>query len=1051
MRASARKKWAVPGLIVGGLVVSGWAVQAPLVAQDAGQDGPGEPTTIPDIGAIMAQFAGAQQKQGKKKDEFRPYKEVIEGYEKVVSTTDGRSLYTLWTRKKDGQMLAELPRGFANQKLFWAYTIASGITTSGVQFGDQYVYWKRYDKRLALIHPSLDVRTSGDSESKAGVKRVHTDRVLLDVPILTMSPGGGPVIDLDALLIGQGSKFFGGILRGAKTNLLTIAKAKAFPENIEVAYQLPLAGGNLGTLAYSIRVIPKSTGYKPREADPRIGFFTTSYMDAGKTGEYDEAVRYINRWKLQKRDPRLKMSPPKEPIVFYLEHTIPVRYRRWVRDGILEWNKAFEKVGIVNAIEVYQQDAQSGAHMDKDPEDARYNFLLWTNAGMGFAIGPSRVDPNTGQILDADIVMDEGFINSWARQYRELLPEIAMEGFAPETLEWLERHPNWDPRVRLAAPADREQVIAKIQHARRDRIARHKGIHPEAEADVALLGDNEYDGLGGRISQVNGRCSAGRMMGYEIALFRLMGDVIRDDIVNRQADDDGDDDIDVDDIPLPDNLPEEMKAMIRAKLAELKASGKLKDMAEMMGKMNPAQHDEGDEDDQGEGKPKKDDKEELLDGLPESFVGPLIKDVVMHEVGHTLGLRHNFKASTAYTLAQINDEAWKGKAQTGSVMDYNPLNINYENGPEQGDYTMTTIGPYDYWAIQYGYTFDKDLSKITARVAEPELAYATDEDTWGPDPRARRFDFGADPLNHAETMIRLVDHLRSRLIDRVVKKGDTFQKIWDGYNLLLGRQAGAVSVAANWVGETYIHRDRVGDPSGRDPVANIPADKQRRALKFVIDNTFYDKAFGLTPELLSKMTLDKWWDAASFRSIFDDPEYPIHDRIMGIQASALTQLMNPTTLRRVYDNEFRAADSEDALTLPEIINTITDSAFSELDKGPNGNYTARKPMISSLRRDLQREVMERLIDLTLPTAQMGAASKPIANLSTFKLRQIKDKIDRVLASGNADNLDPYSMAHLSESSVRIGKALDAIYIYNTDDIAPNLSLPLSVFLGKTDN
>ena len=143
-----------------------------------------------------------------------------------------------------------------------------------------------------------------------------------------------------------------------------------------------------------------------------------------------------------------------------------MRYRRWVRDGVLEWNKAFEEVGIVNAIEVYQQDARTGAHMDKDPEDARYNFVLWTNAGMGFAIGPSRVDPRTGQILDADIVMDEGFITSWVNAWRRLVPEVAMENFGPETLAWLETHPDWDPRVLLAMPSERPEVRMRLQRER---------------------------------------------------------------------------------------------------------------------------------------------------------------------------------------------------------------------------------------------------------------------------------------------------------------------------------------------------------------------------------------------------------------------------------------------------------------------------------------------------------------------------------------------------------------------------------------------------------
>ena len=129
---------------------------------------------------------------------------------------------------------------------------------------------------------------------------------------------------------------------------------------------MPDRTGKLIRLHYSISALP-STGYKPRVADARIGFFTTTYRDIGDASADTQWVRYINRWHLEKADPKLKLSPPKEPIVFYMEHTIPVRYRRWVREGILEWNKAYEQVGIINAMEVRQQDFRTGAHMDKDP------------------------------------------------------------------------------------------------------------------------------------------------------------------------------------------------------------------------------------------------------------------------------------------------------------------------------------------------------------------------------------------------------------------------------------------------------------------------------------------------------------------------------------------------------------------------------------------------------------------------------------------------------------------------------------------------------------
>lgn len=948
-----------------------------------------QPSIPPEVAEKMAAAMKGGPKGDKGKDEMPPFDEVTKDYTKVVSTADGQaSLYTIYTRDKDAQMLAELPRDFERQRLFIATTIASGIPTAGIQFGDTYAYWKRYDKRLALIEPNIAVRSTGDAESRSSRDQLFTDRVILDVPIVTMGPGGGPVIDMDELLVGQATKFFGRYAAGANGKLVRIAEAKAFPQNVELAFELPVQSGLLSTLHYSISVIPDKSGYQPRDADARIGFFTTTFRDLGKPERDDPFVRYVNRWDLEKADPSLKLSPPEEPIVFYLEHTTPVRYRRWVREGVEEWNKAFEKVGIVNAIEVYQQDARTGAHMEKDPEDVRYNFICWNSNGASFAIGPSRVDPRTGQILDADVVMNDGWIRAYALQYQRLLPELAMEGMGPETLAWLDRHPSWDPRIVMASPSDRPRLLQE----RARRIASGEDFlnlaTPGPSGDPVLVGDNPFDGLAKRVSQVNGGCMMGMCMGMDLAMFRLDPDMF---------------------------------------------------MAMAKGQDKPGAKDDKDKDKKNE--------DDLLDGVPETFIGPLIKDVIMHEVGHTLGLRHNFKASTYMSLEEMNSAGVAGKAQTASVMDYNPVNFNYKDGPVQGDWCMTTIGPYDYWAIEYGYSFDKDLKPILSRCSEPALAYGTDEETWGPDPRARRYDFGKDPLTFTESQMRLVQHLRSEILDRMVKDGQSWSKARDAYLTLLARQTNAIGVAANWVGGSFINRDMKGDPGNRSPIEDISPAEQRRALKIVIDNAFNDEAFGLTHDLLTKMTVDKWFDEGGFNRIFDDPTWPVHDRVMAIQAATLTMLMNPTTLRRVFDNEARVPDSEDTLTLPELMFTVTDSIWSELDKRSDKRFTAREPMISSLRRNLQRESLERLIDLTMPDKLSGAAAKPIATLAAYKLRDLDGRIKLVLDRADS-KLDPYTTAHLSEARTRIQKALDAQYIYNTD--AFSMGGSFVVQFGQTD-
>ena len=918
---------------------------------------PANPAAIPNFGMM-----GMMQSE----DGLPPFEDVADGYEVVVSSVDGESgMYTLY-RDEDDQLLIELPSGYDGQPILIAYTVSSGSGYAGVQVGDVYGYWTRIHDQLVLVQPNLEVKTTGDSQSQSGYDRVFTDRVVLDVPIVTEGPNGGPVINGTGLFLHGASNFFGGQVRGARTDLATLGNAKSFPSNVELTFDLPLTGGQFGSISYSIRTVEQDTGYQPRVADHRIGYFSTTYKDIGDASSDDPWVRYVNRWHLEKADPSLKTSPPKQPIVFYLEHTIPIRYRRWVRDGVLEWNKAYEQIGIVNAIEVYQQDASTGAHMEKDPEDARYNFILWTNADMGFAIGPSRVDPETGRILDADIVMDEAFVSGWTRAWHKLLPEIAMESFDPEAREWLKTHPNWDPRIRLANPLERKEIAMQIQSL---------PTHPALGNNTEMIGDEEYDGLGNRVSQINGACMYPAFQAAELSMVRLHPDILK--MLADDGDDDDDDDGDGDD-------------------------------------------DEGDDGDEYEG--------DMLDGVPDWFIGPLLRDVIMHETGHTLGLRHNFKASMIYDMDEINNKNFEPEAICGSVMEYSPLNINVEDGPDQGDFTMMTIGPYDYWAIEYGYTTDEEsLPDILARVNEPELAYSTDEDTFDSDPSSRRFDWGKNPLDYADSQIRLVKQLRATILDRMVKDGQSWGRARSGYEMLINRQFSAVGIAADWIGGTLNNRARKGDPGDRDPIEEIAPEVQRRALAIVLENAMRDEAWGLDGDLLRKMTVEKYWDASGRRSMFTNSAWPIHQRIGGMQASALSMLMNPSTLGGLYDAEFRNDSDIDVLTMAEVIQEVTDEVWSELGDMPS-NSTNRNPAISSLRRNLQSEHLARLIELSLEEDAGTPASRTIQSLVRMQLIDILAEIK--LAQGNAS--DAYTRAHLSDASMKIEKALNAQFTIGGD-------------------
>ncbi|MCX7220201.1 MAG: zinc-dependent metalloprotease [Burkholderiales bacterium] len=136
----------------------------------------------------------------------------------------------------------------------------------------------------------------------------------------------------------------------------------------------------------------------------------------------------------------------------------------------------------------------------------------------------------------------------------------------------------------------------------------------------------------------------------------------------------------------------------------------------------------------------------------------------MHELGHSLGLRHNFRSSTIYSMKQLQDPAFtKLHGMAGSVMDYLPFNLSAK-GEVQGEYLMSSLGPYDYWAISYAYqefTAEQEsaeLAKIAARSTEPALSFATDEDA-APgllsDPDVNSFDLGSDPLAYFQKRLLL--------------------------------------------------------------------------------------------------------------------------------------------------------------------------------------------------------------------------------------------------------------------------------------------------------
>ncbi|MHC4976246.1 MAG: DUF5117 domain-containing protein, partial [Planctomycetota bacterium] len=454
----------------------------------------------------------AQDSEAKKKPDFPKFEKVAGDLEKVVSTIDGSApLYELYKDEKTGKLMGVLPRNFEKQLLMIACTVSGGDAQAGVMGPTHYATWRRIDKQLALIAPNFFERTT-DKEASNSVESLYTGRVMLSLPIKAMK-GGRPVIDLGDMGLNQAGAFFGPSpwgqygpgVRRLNTKLSSLTKAKAFPENIIFEYEVPRADGQLIKITYNIGSLEGSKGFKARKADNRVGYFYNWHNDYAKPAQQDVTDRYITRWNIEKADKDLELSPPKEPLVWYIEHTTPIKYRRYVREGIEMWNDSFEKIGIAGALEVRQQDATTGAHMEIDPEDARYNFFRWNVSNQGYAIGPSRTNPETGEILDADVVWHQGLTRGVRYMLESLSDDLTSQTFSPDTLAFFEENPDWDPRVRLATPARRAQLELQrevdLENAASEELASHS--HPWTH---------------GLNDPTNTACRIGNMLAMDLAL-----------------------------------------------------------------------------------------------------------------------------------------------------------------------------------------------------------------------------------------------------------------------------------------------------------------------------------------------------------------------------------------------------------------------------------------------------------------------------------------------------------------------------------------------------
>ena len=313
-----------------------------------------------------------------------------------------------------------------------------------------------------------------------------------------------------------------------------------------------------------------------------------------------------------------------------------------------------------------------------------------------------------------------------------------------------------------------------------------------------------------------------------------------------------------------------------------------------------------------------------------------------------------------------------------------------------------------------------ELQKIAGRSGEPNLSYATDEDTRGfdPDPDSNRFDLGTDPIEYARTRAQVVSEAWAGLVDRIVKDGEDYSQARRAFNLLLSQHGQAMFFASRYVGGLHTSRSHKGDKDGKPPIRAVDAKLQRDALQLIEEQILSDKPYLGNTEafnFLVPTTWNHWGLPPNSRK-----DYAIHDIVALFQDRILDQMLNPTTLKRMHDLETKTPGDVDLLTTAELIERLDKSIFTELDSIKEGEFTNRKPAISNLRRDLQRRYLSRLSNMAMG---LSGAPEDCETIAFAELNSLDAKFKQLLTSNV--KLDSYTRAHLVESSSRIQKVLDA--------------------------
>jgi hypothetical protein len=891
------------GLIAGLLLLGGCANFMPRGGRPqvvVVKDTPSEPAYVASA-ATRAQAAAAVAAAQAAASGLRPFDDVVKG----AKRSDG--LFTMW--QKDDRVWMELRPDDLNRPFFLSPKLKTGIGEGrfyGGLMGDEVVVeFRRVHNQVQLIARNTQFVAKAGGPAGQAVQAAFSPSLLAAAPVLSQpqKERHSVLVEANTLfvndMLGTGMQLQRAFRQGYSMDLRNsaITTVRATPELLVLEVMGHFATGSISppspggpsvprslpdprsmflTLHYSLARLPDEP-MQPRKADARVGYFTSNVADFSDDTSRTPRQRFVNRWRLEKKDPDAPLSEPVKPITFWLDKTIPEKYRAPIMAGVLEWNKAFERIGFKEAIRVEVQPADAGW----DTLDFGRASIRWmTDASPAFAaIGPSHVDPRSGEILDADIGL-ESFSSRNMRAVRAQVMGVSTLG------------------VESAAP----QVNLK-------------GARSAAFCEFGDL--------------------AAEQLGYGLDVMEARGDV---DPNGAEA---------------------------------------------------------------------------------EQFIAAYLKDTTMHEVGHALGLRHNFRSSRVYSDLQLSDpEFTRTHSLTGSVMDYAPINLAAPGVPrdKQPAPFSSTLGPYDYWAIEYAYRplpadqEDAELKKIASRSGERQLAFGTDEDNFlGVDPESLQWDLGADPIAFARRRVDIGRDLLARQEARKLEPDQDYAVLRRSVSYALRDMSRAATILTRQIGGVRTLRDHAG--TGRDPLQAVPAAEQRAALDLLASGFLSADSFHVSPDLQRKLAIDyeERADAAFSGEAMGSTDFSMATQVIDLQRTVLSQLLSDPVAGRLLDSEGRSP--RDALRLSELYTRLDRTIWSELASGGD---------ITPTRRELQREHVSRIAHLLLRPASLSRA-----DARSLMRAQAQTLLGRIRTASNRGGLSIEARAHLKDSADTLAQALSA--------------------------